>query len=314
MRRALIVGIDNYPCAPLKGCVNDANKITELLSKHQDGSPNFGCKKMIEAHIITSVNLKQWIEELFKDETDIALFYFSGHGTENNLGGYIVTPNITKYDEGVAMRDIITFANKSKAHEIIIILDCCHSGSLGNPPDINNDVAMLREGVSILTASRATQTAMEEDSGGVFTNLLCNALDGGASDVIGRVTMASVYAYIDQSLGAWEQRPLFKAHVCKLTCLRNCEPEIPLPILRLLPKYFFNPKEEYKLDPSYEPDADPPNPENEEIFGHLQKYRAARLLVPVGEEHMYYAAINCKSCKLTSLGQFYWKLAKDGRI
>jgi len=38
------------------------------------------------------------------------------------------------------------------------------------------------------------------------------------------------------------------------------------------------------------------------------------LVVPVGEDHMYYAAINSKSCKLTILGEHYWKLVKKNRI
>ena len=37
-------------------------------------------------------------------------------------------------------------------------------------------------------------------------------------------------------------------------------------------------------------------------------------LVPVGEEHLYYAAINRKACALTPLGKHYWHLAKARRI
>jgi hypothetical protein len=39
-----------------------------------------------------------------------------------------------------------------------------------------------------------------------------------------------------------------------------------------------------------------------------------RLLIPVGENHMFYAAINSKSCQLTPLGRFYWKLVKENRL
>ena len=37
-------------------------------------------------------------------------------------------------------------------------------------------------------------------------------------------------------------------------------------------------------------------------------------LVPVNAEHMYYAAINYKSCKLTAQGQHYWNLVKKNTI
>ena len=41
MRRALLIGIDNYEMAPLAGCVSDVEKMASILTKNQDGSPNF---------------------------------------------------------------------------------------------------------------------------------------------------------------------------------------------------------------------------------------------------------------------------------
>lgn len=315
MKRALIVGIDDYKFSPLSGCVNDAERMCRVLSKNQDGSPNFQCRKLVApTAAINRQLLYSQIEELFSNEADVALFYFSGHGTINNLGGYLVTQDAERYSEGVSMVNILEIANKAKVREAVIILDCCHSGALGTVPEIQNERAVLREGLSVLTASRAEQQAIEYNGGGLFTSKIVHALEGGASDVIGKVTIASLYSYVDQILGAWEQRPLFKSHVSKLIPLRMCNPEVELQVIRLLPTYFPSPDYEYKLDSSYEPDADPRNPVNEKIFGHLQKFRAARLLVPVGEEHMYYAAIRSKSCKLTPLGQFYWHLANEGKL
>jgi hypothetical protein len=46
MKKALIVGINDYPNSPLGGCVNDANAIRTLLESHGDGSPNFNVKMM----------------------------------------------------------------------------------------------------------------------------------------------------------------------------------------------------------------------------------------------------------------------------
>lgn len=315
MRRALLVGIDNYRKSPLKGCVNDAVAMKKVLSRNGDESPNFDCKLFAAPQEnITRSFLREQIEVLFTNEANVALFYFAGHGTVNNLGGYLVTRDVEQYDEGVAMRDVLTLANKAKVEEIVIILDCCHSGYLGTIPEIDNESAVLREGVSVLTASRSSQLAAEISGSGIFTTLVRDALNGGAADVCGNVTVAAVYAYVDQALGAWEQRPLFKSHVSRLIPLRKCEPAIELSILRKLPKYFPDPSYEFKLDPSFEPEAEPKNAEHEKIFSHLQMYRTARLLEPVGEDHMYYAAINSKSCKLVPLGQFYWFMADSGRI
>src|SRR5919112_1286439 len=48
----------------------------------------------------------------------------------------------------------------------------------------------------------------------------------------------SVDAYVDQALGAWDQRPLFKSHVSRMLSLRNATPAIDVAILRRLPEWF----------------------------------------------------------------------------
>jgi uncharacterized caspase-like protein len=315
VRRALVVGIDDYPWAPLAGCVADATAIAGVLQSHADGSPNFACQLITAPHAtIDRALLRERIEALFASPADIAMLYFSGHGTENNLGGYLVTPDARRYDEGMAMSEILTLANRSRVDEVVIVLDCCNSGALGQVPAIDNDRALLREGMTILAASRAAESAVEEDGRGLFTTLVCDALAGGASDPVGNVTVASVYAYVDQSLGAWEQRPLFKSHVSRLTPIRRNEPAVPLGILRQLQMWFPQADSVFPLDPSYEPEAEPRDADHELVFGYLQRCRAARLVEPVGEDHMYWAAMHSTGCLLTALGRHYWRLAAGGRI
>jgi uncharacterized caspase-like protein len=316
-RRALVVGIDEYPDAPLKGCANDAVAVGRLLKDHENGDPNFSVRSLLQpTQNVTRSALRGALERLFSpsDEADVALFYFAGHGTENNLGGYIVTPDSRRYDEGIALNDILTLANGSKARECVILLDSCHSGHMGSVPAVKNDLAHLREGVSILTAGRAGQAAVETNGGGLFTELLRGALEGGAADVLGITTVAAVYAYIDQALGPWDQRPLFKASLSKLVSLRDNRPAVEREILRRLPTWFPESDYMFPLDPSFEPDAEPKNAENERIFMQLQRCRAAKLIDPVGEAHMYFAAINRAACRLTPLGRHYWRLARSNRI
>ena len=118
MRKALFVGIDDYPGSPLSGCVHDATRMHDLLRLQHDGSPNFGCRKILSSEEkITRPILREAIDELFKGDPDVALLFFAGHGTVNNLGGYLVTPDAKKYDEGIPMVDVLTLANKSSAHE-----------------------------------------------------------------------------------------------------------------------------------------------------------------------------------------------------
>ena len=212
------------------------------------------------------------------------------------------------------MADVLSLANQSPSDEVVIVLDCCHSGALGIIPALQNEQAHLREGVSVLCASRSSQAAVEKNGGGVFTALIGEALEGGAADIIGNVTVAGVYAFVDQALGAWDQRPLFKSHVSSLLPLRKCEPAVKLKILRLLPIYFLEAKSKLKLDPSYEPTSRKKKIVHAQIFDDLLKYRDARLRAPIGANSMYEAAMKSKACRLTALGQFYWKLASEGNL
>src|SRR2546423_13181103 len=108
VRRALLVGIDHYPQSPLAGCINDATRMQTLLRQNYDRSPNFGCRLMVSSETnITRAALRQAVEELFGGDVDVALLFFSGHGTVNNLGGYLVTQDAKRYDEGVAMTDVL---------------------------------------------------------------------------------------------------------------------------------------------------------------------------------------------------------------
>ena len=319
MRRALCVGIDNYASVPLRGCVSDAKNVGNILGSHHDGAPNFDCRLLTSpqggsADAVTRSILREQLELLFRDPAELALFHFSGHGTVNNLGGYLVTVEAMKFDEGVAMTDVLKLANDSKADEVVILLDCCYSGSFGNAPAVDNSKALLREGVSILTASRGDQPSVEAGGGGVFTSLVLSALEGGAADVLGAVTAPAIYAYVEAALGAWDQRPLFKSHVSRVLSLRNCTPPIERQILRDLPALFPLPAEDLPLDPSFEPLSPAPDPGNVAIFARLQALSRVFLVMPVDAPHMYYAAMTSRSCRLTPSGLYYWRLANDARI
>jgi hypothetical protein len=285
------------------------------LGTHGDGSPNFGIRIITSpSETVTRPKLKSEIEALFSSDSEIALLYFSGHGIVNSLGGYIVTTDFKKYDEGVSMDDILKYANQSKAKDKIIILDCCHSGAFGSLAIAGSNVAQLSEGLSVLTASRDSESALEINGCGVFTALVVNALQGGAADLRGHITPGSIYAYVDQALGPWDQRPIFKTNVTRFTSLRTISPPVPLATLRKLTVYFPAPQDAHALDPSYEFTEQKANPENVAIMKDLQKFVSVGLVAPVGEEHMYFAAMNSKSCKLTAVGFQYWRLVKEKHL
>lgn len=322
MKKALCVGIDSYEhFGDLHGCVNDANSVKAALERNGDGTLNFDAKLMSatsEASYITRTDLKDAIADLFKSEAEIAVFYYAGHGAIDELGGYLCTSEVERPDEGLSLDDVMGFVSKSNAQNKVIILDSCCSGAIANSRFMPN-YATLHRGTTLLAACDESGYATEADGHGVFTSLLVEALYGGAMNLLGEVSPGSIYSYIDRSLGAWEQRPEFKANIRSFVSLRKNAPPIQISELRKITEYFVSPYDEYKLDPTYEHDKHEADvvdvdKEHEAIFTILQKYVKLNLVVPVDAEHMYYAAIGHKSCKLTAQGQHYWNLVKKNTI
>ncbi len=324
MRIALIVGINYYESAgQLFGCVNDAHSVKAILERHDGGDINFESRILTgtgPADRVNKADLKDAIEQLYRTDAEIALFYFAGHGHIESAGGYIVASDAKRGDDGVSLSEILTFANNSPAKNRVIILDSCHSGFAGTLL-AGAGLSAISEGVTILTASTKDQYATEENGHGVFTSLLVDALHGGAANLMGDITPGSVYAHIDQSLGAWEQRPIFKTNIRQFVSLRRSTPPITRAELLRITEFFPKAGFEFQLDPTYEPslkgrDQGMPAPISENVrkFEILQRYNRLNLLIPVSVPHMWNAAMESKTCRLTALGEHYRRLAEKKRI
>ncbi len=332
-KAALVVGINYYEHqSNLQGCVNDARKIDQLLSEHENEEQNFQTKPLLaesQKDAISSETLLGEITSLFNNRHNtIALLYFSGHGgiTADNAG-YLATSDTMEVDSGILMKDIIEIVNASKVPNKIIILDTCHSGDMGNHPSYKNVGSCIGEGVTILTASSQEQSAHENEETfnrhGIFTELLIDALNGGSASIIGQITLGSIYAHIDKALGNFGQRPIFKTNTNRFIVIRKFEPQVKMGELRKLNIIFPDPNSAYPLDQTYESDKHlPPEyadkkaciPEHNEIFKILQNLNGVNIVRPLGADHMYYAAMDEKACELTPLGRFYWELAKEKKL
>jgi hypothetical protein len=320
VKRALIVGIDEYdsPLVPsLTGCVADATEMAAVLGRNDDGGVNFECRLLTSpgSKPITRAYLRQQWRDLFQDFREDVLFYFSGHGSPSDIGGFLVTQEGTPDDPGLLMEEIVTLSNNSAARTVLIVLDCCFSGQAGNAAALQGGLenrAILREGVTILAASRPAETAVEVGGHGVFTNLVLGALRGGAADVRGRVSAASIYAYAEAALGAWDQRPLYKSHAAHLEPVRLCTPRVPDALLRELVVFFPGPDDRFRLDMSYEETNGAAVPAHVEIFKKFKQYQVGGLLQPTVGRDLYWTAERSESVVLTDLGKFYHTLVTRG--
>src|SRR5262249_31076277 len=80
--RALLVGINAYRDAPLRGCVNDVTDVRDLLiSKYGFGASEI--RLLIDAEATTAGIRQQLAGWLVRGAPhDRMLFHFSGHGTQ----------------------------------------------------------------------------------------------------------------------------------------------------------------------------------------------------------------------------------------
>lgn len=329
-RRALIVGINTYGGGnDLLSCVADAKAISEVLSRHKDSEKNFDClvllDKMTDGSAITRPKLRAALTELFNFDDEV-LLYFSGHGFLSKTGGVLCTSDATKDDWGIPMQEVVDLAMQSTARHILLILDCCYSGDIANPAGINkaagkSPLATIREDMTVIAASCATEQAIEAGGHGVFTAALVDALEGGAADHMGFVTAPALYAYVSRRFAAWDQRPVYKTNATAVLTVRECEPLIERLQLRQLPKYFAKANDKYRLDPEYEPEdehgnvKEPVNKEKVAIAQLFKSYRDAGLLKPSDPRlQLYWVARRSEAVELTARGREYWWLVVNDKI
>lgn len=329
-RRALILGINTYGGGnDLHACVADAEAMARVLSRHKDGEKDFDCitllDRMGDGSPITRPKLRAALNELFAFDGDV-LLYFSGHGFLSNTGGLLCTSDATKDDWGIPMQEVVDLAIRSPARQILLILDCCHSGDIANPATMNMDagrspLATLRENMTVIAASRATEEAIEAGGHGLFTRALLDALEGGAADHMGFVTAPALYAYVSRRFTAWDQRPVYKTNATEVLSVRECEPLIARLQLRQLATYFPKADAKYQLDPEFEPEdehgnvKEPVNKEKVEIAQLFKSYRDAGLLRPSDPRlQLYWVARRSGTVELTPRGQEYWWLVVNDKI
>lgn len=325
MRKALLVGIDEYPVKKLDGCILDVDRMEQVLARNGDGSDNFHVDVM--RNELSSKKIMKAIADLFAQQNEVSLFYFSGHGRPTLSGSEIVIPSdiaAERYLWGIPLSAIMELVNKSPAKYKVVILDSCYAGSMGKI-NMASDFSELRDGVTIMTACRENETSsIKPGEGSFFTSILSSAMKGAAANLLGQITLNSLYTYADSFFGPGEQRPMFKANTAVSVVIRTVIPKVPTSVICRTLNLFPADDAQYALDPSYEftntPDSihlhhEPwATPDHVAILKNLQKLESIGLVVPSEKEHMYEAAMQSSSCRLTSEGRFYWRLVNKGLI
>lgn len=180
-------------------------------------------------------NIRESIKEFFTSKSvkpnDTLLFYFSGHGVLEDTGDhYLSSSEIDPeepYDKGYSFDDITRMMYRSISTKIILILDCCYSGSASVSKGNSEDEASLGrdaiknkiktgEGKCILASSLSYQKSYGtvEKGHSLFTYYLLEGLKKNEESVNkdGNVTPDSLGKYIYDKVTRVlpKQRPIRK--------------------------------------------------------------------------------------------------------
>ena len=119
-RKALVIGINEYPVKPLQYCKNDANEIGDILELQEYG---FSVTKLIDTNA-TKRNILENLNKLFLDNPDFVLIYFSGHAISTDIGTMIVPIDFDSIEPGIDLNIIksyITGRLSDKSSELILL-------------------------------------------------------------------------------------------------------------------------------------------------------------------------------------------------
>ncbi|MBL8148738.1 MAG: caspase family protein, partial [Blastocatellia bacterium] len=145
---ALLVGINAYPSTvdSLSGCVNDVQNMEAFLEGWVDrNSFQLEIKKLIDEQATRNNIVEGFRTHLCQaTSSDVALFFFAGHGSQERTLPQLLHFEPDRLDETLVCWDsrqhkgwdladkelawLISEVSNKNPH-IVIILDCCHSGS-----------------------------------------------------------------------------------------------------------------------------------------------------------------------------------------
>ncbi len=144
-RRALLVGINDYPGMPLRGCVNDVKQMQALLGQHFDFADDE--VQVLLDEDATAKGIKAglaWLAEGDGSTDAVRVFHFSGHGThkadengdEPDGRDECLVP-VDYRTAGHLTDDVLkTYYDRFPPEgNLSLVMDCCHSGSINRGPD-----------------------------------------------------------------------------------------------------------------------------------------------------------------------------------
>jgi len=210
---ALTVGIGRYAELPALTCPpNDAKDFATVI--HAGVTPS-EIKLLTNTDATKESILKElaWLADSSRS-SDTTILFFSGHGgrrSNSDTRAFLcpVDAEAAHLEETCLRGDELTEALSAiKSDRLVVFLDTCHSGGVGDLPvnmriaagitEVNVGAMVEGNGRIILAASRPDAPAVESSTmrNGIFTSYLLEALRGEAAQADGRVWASDVFSFV----------------------------------------------------------------------------------------------------------------------
>ena len=217
VRAALLIATGTYHnkrLRRLRSPVQDAKELAAVLQDPSIGS--FHVSSIIDK---PHYEIALLIEKFFQNRSpgDLLLVHFSCHGIKDNDGQLHFATINTDPDYPAATAISAEFLrnqlHRSRARSIVVLLDCCYSGSFltGMKGDDNVDIReeLAGHGRAVITATNRAEYAWEGDNllefepeASRFTGTVVKGLRTGDADLDrdGRVAVDELYEYVYEQL------------------------------------------------------------------------------------------------------------------
>lgn len=180
----------NIPCA-----YDDAKQIYKVLEDVIGREFKHCCSTCLNNIMASELRCLLPLLPMSLESEDVFIFYFSGHGSKNANGRLklVFSDADEKGKRGlIELSEIVSILSAFHCN-IIIILDCCYSGSA--VCEINQNNEYLDKRISILSSSGAISSSAYNQCGSVFTAYLSDAIYQLYNQQK-KITLNEIYEYI----------------------------------------------------------------------------------------------------------------------
>ncbi len=224
-RWAVLAGVDEYDDEANYGrlhvCVKDVTGLYAQLLTGGFEPDRIHLLTDETSALPTRANLLQSLQSVASatEPDDLLLFYYSGHGDEQDGASYLVARDgrrLVLGDTAVPLARVRDIIEAAPARGKVIVLDACHSGArIGSKgpqpmsPEFIRRVFEEAEGLAVLASCKRGQLSYEwrAQERSVFTHYLLEALSGAADrDAKGFVTVEDTTRHVVNGVKLWASR------------------------------------------------------------------------------------------------------------